>query len=559
MATRLYFPATEAAPVTPAYQTGWNYVSEYLSRKLANVKGTSAITVGVQIGPWTSGNMALDRQYVSAGMAAGVVFNTSTTVKGQLMVREYATADNVDRIIMGIRIVNSAGTTVQATLLAVGSYAVAAEFINNATHRNKKIADGDALTGTYTTVLGDRLVIELGYTDASGSTPEGSAKWGENGTDLPENETQTTDAPGWIEFSNTITWAGQDRTFVADLQATSDLVVLCSPVRNLVAGLQATSDLTILEQVDRPIVVASGATSDLSITFGIDRDVSSDLQASSDLQTALTIERIKSFAADLQATSDISVLSEMDRGLGSDIQVSSDLDGAISIDRLVDCPFDPTSNLVVVSAVDRSMGSDLQVPSDLTAKLSSDRPIVSNLAIQVDMTAAIDTAKTITFAANLQVDGEFDARVAQDRSLVSSMQVSSDIAEQISVDRVESAEMQVAVDLASATQVDRRCVADSIMPIDLVAGLTVTHASVDLAANIGIDVSLSVATDIIRYIQAGLNQSVDITILLNVTENLVVSDVTETWKVPSVGKTYSMPATGRKWAQPVVGKSWSLN
>lgn len=203
MVTRLYFPLDTASEVNPAFG-GWGNTAEALRRKLADVKGASAITIGSQIGPWTAATTALDRQYVSAPMNSGISFS-AVTVKLYLMTREYALSDNSTSRLL-VKIVNRAGDTIRQTLLALGQFGPATEYVNNVTHRNKAFADGDTVTGTYTTIQGDRLVVEIGHTDATGTTPEASCKFGENATDLPENETQTTDGAGWIEFSNTITF-----------------------------------------------------------------------------------------------------------------------------------------------------------------------------------------------------------------------------------------------------------------------------------------------------------------------------------------------------------------
>lgn len=205
MPTRFYFPATEAAAITPTQDAGWQYVSEFVRRRLAHVKGTSAITIGTQIGPWTSNDFALDRQYISDPMNAGITFTSgSTSMSGQLMTREYATADNVNTIRWGVRVLSEDGSTVRATIRSIAQ-STNAEMINNATHRNFSI-NFSTCSASYTTVAGDRLCIEIGYQDSVGTTPEASAKWGENATDLPVNLTQTTDGAGWIEFSNTITF-----------------------------------------------------------------------------------------------------------------------------------------------------------------------------------------------------------------------------------------------------------------------------------------------------------------------------------------------------------------
>lgn len=207
--TRMYFPLSTAAPITNVSFGSWTNTAEAARYKLADTKGSSTITIGTQIGPWTGGNNnALDRQYVSTRMNAGITFTSgSTTISGQLMVREYATGDNTSYINIYVRVVSEDGTTTRATIRSNGLGNAANEFINNATHRNQTFSI--TCDASYTTVLGDRLVVEIGYTDQAGTTPEASAKWGENATDLPVNNTQTTDGAGWIEFSNTITFAGE--------------------------------------------------------------------------------------------------------------------------------------------------------------------------------------------------------------------------------------------------------------------------------------------------------------------------------------------------------------
>lgn len=205
MATRFYFPATTVADVNPA-PGAWNYITEAVFRYLAKTKGSSAITVGSQIGPWTetTGQKALDRVYVSDPLSPQTI---AGTIKMQLMVREYAVADNVDQINLLIKVVSGNGATLRGTLLALGNYASTAEFINNATHRNKTGADGDALSSVVCQEH-DRIVVEIGYCNSTaGTTPEASAKWGESATDLPEDGTQTTDGAGWIEFSGDIAFS----------------------------------------------------------------------------------------------------------------------------------------------------------------------------------------------------------------------------------------------------------------------------------------------------------------------------------------------------------------
>ena len=204
MGTRFYFPASSGAVVTPTIDSAWNDYEDYVSRRLSQTKGTSTLAFGSSI-DWTSGSKALDRQYVSDKMQSGIEFSTSVTVKGQLVIKESGSNDNVGQIMLGIRVVSQDGGTVRRTLLAVAGYRAYNE--TDTTGINRMIADGDALapSSSYTTVEGDRLCIELGYTDNAGTSIAAQGMWGENGTDLPESESGTSGV-GWIEFSNTITF-----------------------------------------------------------------------------------------------------------------------------------------------------------------------------------------------------------------------------------------------------------------------------------------------------------------------------------------------------------------
>jgi len=215
--TKLYFTASESPAVNPTIGAGWEDSSEIERRKLANVKGSSAIAAGqtVDILEDQANYQDLDRQYVSTRMDAGIIFSVATTsITSVVMMREFATTDDVDKCILNVRVLSEDGQTDRAVLLSTANYGPTLEMINNATMRNKQCASGgDLVLAAYTTVLGDRLVVELGYqTDGAETSPQAAGKWGENATDCAENETNTTDCAGWIQFSNTITFAGEIAT-----------------------------------------------------------------------------------------------------------------------------------------------------------------------------------------------------------------------------------------------------------------------------------------------------------------------------------------------------------
>jgi hypothetical protein len=208
VATRFYFPATASntSGLTPSFDAGWNYQAEAARCDLKSTKGSSAISAGTQVGAWTAtaGQTALDRQFISGPLAAQTISGTFSLM---LMVREFAGTDNVDRIITGLYVVNSSGTKVH-TLKAIGNSGTTLEFVANATHRTHTGANAVAIT-SYACASGDRIVAEIGYSNStSATTPEASAKWGENATDATINDNATTaDRAGWIEFSANLTFA----------------------------------------------------------------------------------------------------------------------------------------------------------------------------------------------------------------------------------------------------------------------------------------------------------------------------------------------------------------
>ena len=210
--TTLYFPASTAAAITPTQDAAWDDTGQFVRRKLADTKGSSSIAAGTTINiTEDTGNQALDRQYISTRMNADAVFTSGvTTITSVLMMREFATTDDVDKCILGVRILSEDGSTVRATLFTVSNHGTTGEFINNATHRNKICANAATIGASYTTVLGDRIVVEVGYeTDGAETTPQAATKWGENASDCAVNDTGTTDCAGFITFSNTITFAGE--------------------------------------------------------------------------------------------------------------------------------------------------------------------------------------------------------------------------------------------------------------------------------------------------------------------------------------------------------------
>jgi len=198
MATRFYFENTNFTTFSPQFSGFWAYTSEAGRYNLVDYKSNNPLITGTTIGPTWNG-AGLDRQYITEPLSAQTI---NGTVTGQLMVREYNPGDNVNRLVTCIKAIDGSGN-LRGRVLTTGNYSnTTTEFVNNVSHRNKIIATNTSLTSV-AIQSGDRLVIELGYTEAAGATPEASALWGSltSLADLPADETQTTLGIPFIEFS----------------------------------------------------------------------------------------------------------------------------------------------------------------------------------------------------------------------------------------------------------------------------------------------------------------------------------------------------------------------
>jgi hypothetical protein len=192
--------------VTVTVDAGWeSSASPFAARKMFTVADAGDTLSTVTGFGSTAGQDRCHRQFVSDPMDAGFLFNNTVTYKCYVQVLESAANDNIISR-MNVRVVSNDGSTVRVTALAIADYSTGTEW--NTALQNKAFANGDAGAGSYTTVAGDRLVIEIGHNDTAGSTISGSSRWGRAGTaDLGENETSTstTERP-WFETSLTLTF-----------------------------------------------------------------------------------------------------------------------------------------------------------------------------------------------------------------------------------------------------------------------------------------------------------------------------------------------------------------
>lgn len=106
---------------------------------------------------------------------------------------------------IGIRVIADNGSTVRKVVLDVTR-----DDVEMATTLTNRQFTATSATGNYVTQRGDRLVIEVGAGgDPTGSNPHDfTLRLGDSAaSDLPENDTATTDDNPWIELTDTLTFS----------------------------------------------------------------------------------------------------------------------------------------------------------------------------------------------------------------------------------------------------------------------------------------------------------------------------------------------------------------
>lgn len=207
MATRFYLPKTASATgISPTADADWEDTSLLARVAMTTTSVSDAMaTVSFSDGDDTSKDV-LFRQYVSAALTGGQTISELQAIKAQARCTCLAGYDM--RLTVGIRVIAGDGTTVRKTVLAVTRDGTVA-----ATSLTNRQFTATSAAGDYTTNADglDRLVIEVGM----GGDPTillnhgSSLRLGDAAaSDLPEDDTDTTDLRPWVELADTLTFGG---------------------------------------------------------------------------------------------------------------------------------------------------------------------------------------------------------------------------------------------------------------------------------------------------------------------------------------------------------------
>lgn len=213
MATRFRLQSQALAPVVVALSASWTKTPSGVLRRAMSARGstrTTSTNVGLTFTATLTTEDCAHVQWVSEPIAAQTI---SGTVKGQCRAFE-ANAANDARSQMTAYVVSRDGQTVRGTLLAFDTSALSNEWATSST--NRKFPKGWAGAGTAISSVaaqdGDRIVIELGArsTCVVSSSYTNTLTIGEQTAgDLPEDETDTTAAAAWFEFSHNVVFLAE--------------------------------------------------------------------------------------------------------------------------------------------------------------------------------------------------------------------------------------------------------------------------------------------------------------------------------------------------------------
>lgn len=203
MATRFYLRATaDTTNITPTPSADWEDTSALVRSWTRTTKSGDTITT-VNFADGSNANRdILFHQYISLPLTPGQTITGAQALQFVVRASEVTSNNNLFTA-LGVRVIN--GSTVQKTMLAVSRDDVEISFTGLV---NRDLTATSA-AGNYTTVLGDQLVIEIGYGgDPSGSNDhDGALSLGDSSaTDLAANDTGIAANNPWVDLADTLTF-----------------------------------------------------------------------------------------------------------------------------------------------------------------------------------------------------------------------------------------------------------------------------------------------------------------------------------------------------------------
>jgi len=342
MATRFYLPSTGAAAISPNPDAAWEDVSILARLAAVTTKIASAMST-VAFGDSNTSDMdVLLRQYVSAALTPGQTITGGQALKFQIRGLEAAAECNM-LTALGVRVIND-DLSVKKTVLAVTRDGL--ELDTSLTNRQ---FTATSAAGNYTTIAGDRIVIEIGTGGDPGSFPatghDSSLRIGDaSGSDLPESDGGTDDYNPWVELADTLTYPP------TPISATESLGINVTDAKStLVAALSRTESLSIN---------VTDATSALSAILAVAESLGINITDASALSVVQFIVAADSLGINISESSEYLVLLEVAESLGVNITdlVDSTLLALVASTESLGINITDASQIIVVITATESFG-----------------------------------------------------------------------------------------------------------------------------------------------------------------------------------------------------------
>jgi hypothetical protein len=226
MSTRWYLQSSpDTTPITPTPDSAWEDTSILARANTTTTPSNDAFSSQSYSDLAGTDYDQLFHQWISEELTPGQTITGLQSVKAQVRCSETSALNN-QFLALGIRILN--GTTVQKTVLPVTR-----DDVEAATSLTNRQFTATSNSGDYTTVSGDRVVIEMGM-GGNSVNHSTSMRFGDpsSGSDLAEDDTSTSDDRPWVQLNDTLTFGGGGGPSTAQIFAAMQPPLSRSKVRD---------------------------------------------------------------------------------------------------------------------------------------------------------------------------------------------------------------------------------------------------------------------------------------------------------------------------------------
>lgn len=220
MPTRFYLPNSGTSPVaSPVLSAVWDITTGFFNRPTDVTKSNTALGAGTarQKGSTTAWHDRLDGVFISTQQLAAQTIAAGTFSAVIRAVESNAAADDFLQIV--IKVVSADGATTRGTIYA-GSALTAVSATASAENGEYPTTSATRIKSAIATTsvvaqAGDRIQIELGArTGGTTTTHTFTHRFGDPTAtaDFALTAGLTSDAPPWVELSQTLTWQSATRS-----------------------------------------------------------------------------------------------------------------------------------------------------------------------------------------------------------------------------------------------------------------------------------------------------------------------------------------------------------